>query len=349
MDVSTFVDEELFPPPDFEKSARIVVKRLGAHSRYYQLLQCAPPSPEARVQFLINYWRAQRAQGDILRQKIRQFYQLKPLNLHNIPDNDAYEENDFSHFHDFETIHDLNALNHTYVFNIRTTRFATISGKIEDLFLSDSGNELNLYCWARSTKWDNDYSDGTDRFQNLRATKFNRHLVLLNIQKYIMETYYEKKIKKMFVVNLHPEQYGYDVREAHVLPNIKELFEDDDKPMVKVKLEPIDNKSDKKNGIPLIQIEQETVDLTEVETDDVEITIDPKDTEHVECAVKVKEQPGSVKNEEVKSKDEPLDLRTMKTKRKSDDMDPMEKALRNVKNIPEVPSKRAKIELNKEK
>lgn len=164
-----------------------------------------------------------------MRGEIRQFYREKAIINDNedVPYADA--KDDFKRFLEFDKKkHDLKPLNEACPFNVPLSDKQKISGKIEDLFKTDadncSGTHLDLYCWMRTLSWDKKFNDGSKTFMNMPATNFSRKSVLLNMQKYILETHYEKRIRYMFIVNLHPNDNEYKMREASVLPNMEQLF-----------------------------------------------------------------------------------------------------------------------------
>ena len=81
-----------------------------------------------------------------------------------------------------------------------------IAGTIDAVFINDD-NSLSLYDWKRSkeikyTSYDNEM--GFKPFDKLPNCNFSKYSIQLNIYKEILKTYYNFKIKEMYLIICHP-------------------------------------------------------------------------------------------------------------------------------------------------
>ena len=105
-------------------------------------------------------------------------------------------------------------------------RFA---GSIDMVFENKDGT-LELYDWKRSKqiKYTNDFeSSHTDCIKHLENTNYNLYSLQLNTYKAILEKNYNKKVKGMYLVVLHPNNSNgtyQRIKVADFKKEVKDLF-----------------------------------------------------------------------------------------------------------------------------
>lgn len=82
-----------------------------------------------------------------------------------------------------------------------------IAGSIDMIYIDPHTNELHIYDWKRTPllKKTNKFQNGFEPIGHLDDCKFIHYSLQLNIYKYILEKKYDKKVKNLTLVGLHPE------------------------------------------------------------------------------------------------------------------------------------------------
>jgi len=85
-----------------------------------------------------------------------------------------------------------------------------IAGSI-DMTLENDQGELYIFDWKRSKeiKNTNQYQKGFDIFSHLDDCNFNHYSIQLNCYKYLLEKKYNKKVRGLYLVILHPNNESY--------------------------------------------------------------------------------------------------------------------------------------------
>lgn len=162
------------------------------YSKYYGL------SPEE----ILDSWeenRVKQAQlGTDLHNAIELFY-----------NDEKHETNnkEFSHFLKFNEEHS-HLKPHRTEWNIYSEDYE-LAGSVDMVFEED--DKLHIYDWKRSReiKEQNRYQEGKYPLSHLPDTNFWHYALQLNIYKYILEKYYDKKIEDMCLVVLHPNNNSF--------------------------------------------------------------------------------------------------------------------------------------------
>lgn len=162
------------------------------YSKYYGMTQIE----------IENLWQKngirQAKLGSELHRSIELFY-----------NNENYENNikEFSHFLDFEKEH-KHLKPYRTEWNIYSEEHE-LAGSV-DMVYEDKGI-FHIYDWKRSKeiKEQNRYKEGKYPLSHLPDTNFWHYALQLNIYKYILEKYYDKKVEDMCLVVLHPNNSSY--------------------------------------------------------------------------------------------------------------------------------------------
>lgn len=101
-----------------------------------------------------------------------------------------------------------------------------IAGSVDMLYENEDGT-LDICDWKRSKKIekDNDWESGKFPVSHLPNTNFWHYSLQLNVYKYILENKYNKKIKNMFLVCIHPNNESYIKYDVQDLQNeVADMF-----------------------------------------------------------------------------------------------------------------------------
>lgn len=98
-----------------------------------------------------------------------------------------------------------------------------IAGSI-DFVLADELGQLIIFDWKRSKeiKMNNQYQTGTGILSHLDDCNFNHYSIQLNCYRYILEKKYNKKVRNMFLVILHPDNEDFILLQV---PSLKTEIE----------------------------------------------------------------------------------------------------------------------------
>ena len=104
-----------------------------------------------------------------------------------------------------------------------------LAGSIDMIYEGDGENELMIYDWKRckDIKKMNTFGDFalTDCIAHFPDTNFWHYALQLNTYKAILEAKYNKKVTRMCLVCLHPNQASYQVYKVPDLSKeLAELF-----------------------------------------------------------------------------------------------------------------------------
>lgn len=104
-----------------------------------------------------------------------------------------------------------------------------ISGSIDMTYENEDGT-LDIYDWKRCKEilYDNNFSKNSilECLKHIPDTNFWHYSIQLNIYKKILEDKYNKKIKSLCLVCLHPNNDKYEIIEVPILTNeINNIFE----------------------------------------------------------------------------------------------------------------------------
>lgn len=85
------------------------------------------------------------------------------------------------------------------------------AGTIDSIFKNNDGT-YSIYDWKRSKeiKFENRYDNALEPISHLPDTNYSKYSVQLNIYKYILEKYYDIKIKELYLVQFHPNIENYN-------------------------------------------------------------------------------------------------------------------------------------------
>lgn len=91
-----------------------------------------------------------------------------------------------------------------------------VAGSIDMSFIDETTGEIHLYDWKRTPclKKENRFQRGFCPLSHLDDCKYNHYSLQLNIYKFILESKYDKKIAKMHLVCLHPDNQSYIMEEV---------------------------------------------------------------------------------------------------------------------------------------
>lgn len=104
---------------------------------------------------------------------------------------------------------------------------ANVAGSIDMLYENSDGS-LSIYDWKRCKKIEkyNEFEFGFDELDHLPHTNFWHYSLQLNTYKYILESKYDKKVKEMCLVVMHPDNKTYQRFELPNLQNeVKQIFQ----------------------------------------------------------------------------------------------------------------------------
>ena len=152
-------------------------------------------------------------------------------NGHSLPENNSLENEYFKNFvRDFERDFgkDLKPYRTEWMVFHEELKFA---GSIDMVFENEDGT-LSIYDWKRCKEikkinnW-NEFSH-TSEISHLPDTNYWHYCLQLNIYKAILEEKYEKKVKELYLVCLHPENKNKNYQRIKVVDlenEIKDLFQ----------------------------------------------------------------------------------------------------------------------------
>jgi ATP-dependent exoDNAse (exonuclease V) beta subunit len=100
-----------------------------------------------------------------------------------------------------------------------------IAGSIDMVFEDGQGN-IYIYDWKRTEelKEDNQYKKGVMPLGHLPDTNYWHYCLQLNLYKYILEKNYDKKVKEMYLVCIHPKNETFIRKEVVGLEKDIELL-----------------------------------------------------------------------------------------------------------------------------
>jgi hypothetical protein len=104
-----------------------------------------------------------------------------------------------------------------------------LAGSIDMVFENIDDGTLSVYDWKRSKeiKTKNSYAKGVGVMSNLPDCNYIQYSLQLNIYKYILETKYNKVIRDMFLVVMHPTYDSYMKYEVMDLQNeVREIMKE---------------------------------------------------------------------------------------------------------------------------
>tara|TARA_B100001758_G_scaffold247855_1_gene267803 strand:+ start:511 stop:1263 length:753 start_codon:yes stop_codon:yes gene_type:complete len=141
-----------------------------------------------------------------------------------IPDNKSIEYQYFMNFHeDHKTIVPYRTEWMIYHIELK------LAGSIDFVVLNDD-NTIDLFDWKRckdiikNSTW-NKYAI-TEDIDFVPDTNYWHYSIQLNTYKYILEDQYDKKVKNMYLVCLHPDKEGYQKIKVPDMQNeIRQLME----------------------------------------------------------------------------------------------------------------------------
>lgn len=108
-----------------------------------------------------------------------------------------------------------------------------LAGSIDMIFENTEDGTLSIYDWKRSKeiKTTNSYSKGIGVMSHLPDCNYVHYSLQLNIYKYMLETKYNKTIRDMFLVVMHPTYKSYmkfevmDLqKEVHTIMNERKEY-----------------------------------------------------------------------------------------------------------------------------
>lgn len=103
-----------------------------------------------------------------------------------------------------------------------------IAGSIDMVFENLDDNTLSIYDWKRSKEIKTtNYSKGVGVMKSFADCNYVQYSLQLNIYKYILEKKYDKFIRDMFLVVMHPNQTAYMKYEVLDLQQeVHDIFEE---------------------------------------------------------------------------------------------------------------------------
>lgn len=86
-----------------------------------------------------------------------------------------------------------------------------LAGSIDMLYIDEETNEMIIVDWKRSKeiKYDNRFQNGIGPCSHLPDTNYIHYSLQLNFYKYILENYYDFKVKSLHLVVCHPDNEDY--------------------------------------------------------------------------------------------------------------------------------------------
>jgi hypothetical protein len=195
--VTTFVHKYLFPKFDSDKIIDNMMKsKRWKYNKYFGMTK----------QEIINLWdkngRDSALMGTNMHKSIEDFYNGILI------DNDSIE---FKYFLDFnENKRNLIPYRTEWVVYDSDTKFC---GSIDMLYKINEDDDTNLiiYDWKRCKKIikDNKFEKGFPPVSHLPNCNYWHYSLQLNIYKRILEKNYGKKIKELYLLDLHPDNETY--------------------------------------------------------------------------------------------------------------------------------------------
>ena len=96
-----------------------------------------------------------------------------------------------------------------------------ISGSIDMIYVNDD-DTLSIYDWKRCKKIEKQNNFGKrciiDGLQHIHDSNYWHYCLQLNIYKYILETKYQKKVKDLHLVVIHPDNDNYQKIQLPIIP-----------------------------------------------------------------------------------------------------------------------------------
>jgi hypothetical protein len=90
-----------------------------------------------------------------------------------------------------------------------------VCGSIDMVFEVEPG-VVDIYDWKRSKeiKLENQWKKGNPPVQHLEDCNYNHYSLQLNLYRHMLETFYNKKVRDMVLVIMHPNQKNYKLFEV---------------------------------------------------------------------------------------------------------------------------------------
>lgn len=100
-----------------------------------------------------------------------------------------------------------------------------LAGTVDAVFYNPPKNSYFIFDWKRteSIEYDNQWGESArGNLAHLPDSKGARYALQLNLYAYMLETFYDMKIEKMFVVAMHPDMPGTDKFQLMPVPLLQD-------------------------------------------------------------------------------------------------------------------------------
>lgn len=153
---------------------------------------------------ILENWELRKDLGTELHEQIENYYNSIKS------ESEILGSTEYQFFLNFENDH--NIIPFRTEFRIFSTEL-DLAGSVDFITKNEDGT-YNIIDWKRVSNISdsqevNQYTKYSTKFSNIIDSKFNHYVFQLNVYCYLLETYYDMKIKDMTLVILHPSNDNY--------------------------------------------------------------------------------------------------------------------------------------------